>query len=268
MNFETPQQRLNAIHEQIQRQLANHEITELVNTDQIKLYRCKQPGTWAYGFDIILAPTCITISGDIGHVLYNVGRGLDFLAGYGCTDYGFKKLDDVYRQQKEVSSYQLASYLYPLIYKHLWFETIAPEKKPAALIDPEHWHQATTNEIAGAMEVLWDAVKQLHLTEDEAKLPTWLQDIDYDEATIEGIYTLLDELRDSHYQPDLADLHPTLQDSILPELDPDWWEHCFTETEWNVVWVTACAQWAASRFLAQQPDSETADTEGNAVCSS
>jgi len=76
--------------------LKNHQYRPLVDADDVKVWRCKQPGTNAYAFDIMLTRYGIAVVGDIANLTFGVGLGygLEFLAGDDVGYYIHSKLDE------------------------------------------------------------------------------------------------------------------------------------------------------------------------------
>ncbi|MDE1466032.1 hypothetical protein [Spartinivicinus poritis] len=253
MRLQPPAVRTNEIEKQIKRDFSKHQVTEFANTKHAQIYRCQQPGTWINGFDIILAPTCITVSGDIGEVLYTVGRGLKFLAGYGCSSYGFEKLDDAYRNKKEVNNYALAEYVYNLIYDLLELENINSKYFPEELIPPSEIDESKPEKLQLAIEFLWlDVLEKLYLPDEyieNEEYPEWLNQIEVSEENLEIIYNMSDHLRDHDYTPDEHELYQIIRDTHWDDIDPEWFDGGFLVEARSVSWVTSCAQWAAAKWL-------------------
>lgn len=76
--------------------LKNHQYRPLIDADDVKVWRCQQPGTSAYAFDIMLTRYGIAVVGDIANLTFGVGLsyGLDFLAGDDVGYYIHSKLDE------------------------------------------------------------------------------------------------------------------------------------------------------------------------------
>ncbi|MCE4073506.1 MULTISPECIES: hypothetical protein [Pseudomonas] len=76
--------------------LKNHQYRALVDNDDVKVWRCKQPNTNAYAFDIMLTRFGIAVVGDIANLTFGVGLayGLEFLAGNDVGYYIHSKLDE------------------------------------------------------------------------------------------------------------------------------------------------------------------------------
>lgn len=76
--------------------LKNHQYRPLVDADDVKVWRCQQPGTSAYAFDIMLTRYGIAVVGDIANLTFGVGLGygLEFLAGDDVGYYIHSKLDE------------------------------------------------------------------------------------------------------------------------------------------------------------------------------
>ncbi|MDF3936701.1 hypothetical protein [Pseudomonas citronellolis] len=76
--------------------LKNHQFLALVDNDDVKVWRCKQPGSTAYAFDIMMTRFGIAVVGDIANLTFSVGLGygIDFLAGDDVGYYIHSKLDE------------------------------------------------------------------------------------------------------------------------------------------------------------------------------
>ena len=249
MNFITPYQREKEYKKRAEERLKEHQFTLLVDTEEVQIYRCSRPNTIVYSFDIVLAPNCIAISGDIGRVgrvLYGVGKGLGFLANYGCSDYGFEKLDSAYFERKEISGYLVADCFYRTIYEHFGLEEI--EEPPQDLKKPS---DVKSGELYAALRELKRTLQIYHDANGWEELPEWLQGISLDDDPY-YFKELLNELEQCNYKPSsedelcrLMDEHGITERIELPEGD-------FTVHHSSVMWVTACAEYAAGRILEQQ----------------
>ncbi|WP_163836823.1 hypothetical protein [Spartinivicinus ruber] len=251
MNFITPYQREKEYKNRAAERLKDHQFTLLVDTDEVQIYRCSRPNTIVYSFDIVLAPNCIAISGDIGRVLYSVGRGLGFLANYGCSDYGFEKLDSAYSEKREVSAYLVADTFYRLIYEFLAFEEIESDEIPKAFKKPS---EVESEELEEALEELRKALTSLHDTLDDSNLPKWLKGFEANDNTIRCFHDLIEALAGHSYEPDEQLLGQIIQDTGYSDFDYDWWDYSYTQPDSNVMWVTACAEYAAGRILERQKE--------------
>lgn len=82
--------------------LKDHEYTVLADTDQLKVWRCKAPGTTCYAFDILITRFGIAIVGDINGLTFNVGLsyGIEFLAGRDIGYYIHSKLEEHCRERE------------------------------------------------------------------------------------------------------------------------------------------------------------------------
>lgn len=71
------------------------EYTCLVKNDEIEAWRCKQPDTVVYCFDIIITRFGIAVFGDISTITFRVGSsyGIDFLAGNDIDYYILSKVE-------------------------------------------------------------------------------------------------------------------------------------------------------------------------------
>jgi hypothetical protein len=75
--------------------LEDHKYTLLADTEQLKAWRCKAPGTTCYAFDILITRFGIAIVGDINGLTFDVGLSYDieFLAGDDIGYYIHSKLE-------------------------------------------------------------------------------------------------------------------------------------------------------------------------------
>ncbi len=75
--------------------MAQHEYTCLMQQDNLVAWRCKDPKSTAYAFDIMMTRFGIAVVGDIDNLTFTVGLGygLKFLAGDDVTYYLHTKLD-------------------------------------------------------------------------------------------------------------------------------------------------------------------------------
>ncbi|WP_139671830.1 hypothetical protein [Pseudomonas sp. F16(2018)] len=82
--------------------LKGHEYTVLADTDQIKAWRCKAPGTTCYAFDILITRFGIATVGDIDGLTFSVGLsyGIEFLAGDDIGYYVHSKLQEHCRERE------------------------------------------------------------------------------------------------------------------------------------------------------------------------
>lgn len=82
--------------------LKDHEYTVLADTDQLKVWRCKAPGTTCYAFDILITRFGIATVGDIDGLTFNVGLsyGIEFLAGDDIGYYIHSKLEEHCRERE------------------------------------------------------------------------------------------------------------------------------------------------------------------------
>lgn len=82
--------------------LKDYEYTVLADTDQLKVWRCKAPGTTCYAFDILITRFGIAIVGDINGLTFNVGLsyGIEFLAGKDIGYYIHSKLEEHCRERE------------------------------------------------------------------------------------------------------------------------------------------------------------------------
>jgi len=75
---------------------------QVVNTEDVKIWRCGEPGTNIYRFELVVTKYSIYMSGDIGQLVWpNIGsRGLSFLAGLDVEYYICSKLALVYQDNE------------------------------------------------------------------------------------------------------------------------------------------------------------------------
>lgn len=244
MSFKSPLQRDHNVKQKAESILKNNKVTELVNTDDVQIYRCRDKSdSVVYGFDIILAPNCITISGDIGRILYGEGKGLDFLAQYGCSDYGFEKLDSAYREKNETNDYLVADHFYKIIYEHLQIGFFEGEEFSEELKEPS---KLSTSE---ELEVALDALTKLVVDAEKGK---FLQGL-WRSNDLNCFSIILRRLQEHCFEPSEDELMQIIEDSEISSLniDSEWWEYDVTVPVWKNLWVTACAQWAATKWLEQ-----------------
>jgi hypothetical protein len=80
--------------EKVAEWIKDHQYTQLASTDAVEVWRAQKPGSSSYAFDITMSRYGIAVYGDIGNLVFNVGRsyGLKFLAGTD-EDYVYRKLD-------------------------------------------------------------------------------------------------------------------------------------------------------------------------------
>ena len=78
------------------RTMEKHEYQALALTEKCQVWRCNEPGTSCYAFDIMLTRFGIAVVGDIDSLTFRVGLsyGIDFLAGSDVTYYIHSKLDE------------------------------------------------------------------------------------------------------------------------------------------------------------------------------
>ena len=70
-----------ALIARVDEDLAQHQYTQLVNENGVEVWRCKQPGTRNYHFDICVTAYGMSMFGDIDGLIWNVGSdyGINFL---------------------------------------------------------------------------------------------------------------------------------------------------------------------------------------------
>lgn len=89
-----------ALAARVAEDLANHQYTQLVNENGVEVWRCAQPGTSCYGFDICVTRFGMSMMGDIGPLVFNVGSlyGINFLR-HKSDGYLHEKLDSECKRQ-------------------------------------------------------------------------------------------------------------------------------------------------------------------------
>ncbi len=82
--------------------LKNHVYTNLANQEGVQVWRCQEPGSTCYAFDIVMTRFGIAILGDIPNITFSVGLGygMKFLAGDDITYYIHSKVDQVCRSRE------------------------------------------------------------------------------------------------------------------------------------------------------------------------
>ncbi|WP_416425387.1 hypothetical protein RAM80_06405 [Pseudomonas sp. App30] len=82
--------------------LKDLEYTVLADTDQLKAWRCKAPGTTCYAFDILITRFGIATVGDIDGLTFGVGLsyGIEFLAGDDIGYYIHSQLEEHCRERE------------------------------------------------------------------------------------------------------------------------------------------------------------------------
>jgi len=82
--------------------LKDHQYTVLADTEQLKAWRCKAPGSTFYAFDILMTRFGIATVGDIDGLTFNVGLsyGIEFLAGKDIEYYIHSKLEEHCRERE------------------------------------------------------------------------------------------------------------------------------------------------------------------------
>ena len=89
-----------ALTARVQEDLAQHQYTQLVNENGVEVWRCKAPGSTHYGFDICITRFGMSMMGDIGPLVFNVGSlyGINFLR-HRSDGYLHEKLDSDCKRQ-------------------------------------------------------------------------------------------------------------------------------------------------------------------------
>jgi hypothetical protein len=84
----------NALVARVAEDLSEHQYTQLVNENGVEVWRCAQPGTSMYGFDICVTRFGMSVMGDIGSLVFHVGAsyGINFLR-HKSDGYLHEKLD-------------------------------------------------------------------------------------------------------------------------------------------------------------------------------
>lgn len=78
--------------------LRDHEYKLLVNDNGVEVWSCKRPDSICYAFNIVMFPMGICMAGDTGELVFDVARGLGFLAGDDVEYYIHSKLSQDCRQ--------------------------------------------------------------------------------------------------------------------------------------------------------------------------
>lgn len=157
--------------ERAQKVLENHEFTKMVDQNGYQVWRCKEPGTICYAFDIYLGRYGITITGDIGELTFDVARDLEFLAGKDIDYYIHSKLTQEYREQKILSKKKVQQMIYQTLHSCLYdsipegfkFDNDSLNLKPLLEI-------AQTQTDRKEVEELLDAYEELRLCDFEPDL--------------------------------------------------------------------------------------------------
>jgi hypothetical protein len=63
------QEEIDQINVDVERWLAEHQITCIVGAGPVRLWKCQKPGTWIYGFHVTIGPGGLLLSGDVGELL-------------------------------------------------------------------------------------------------------------------------------------------------------------------------------------------------------
>lgn len=89
-----------ALAARVAEDLEKHQYTQLVNENGVEVWRCAQPGTSCYGFDICVTRFGISMMGDIGSLVFHVGSsyGINFLR-HQSDGYLHEKLDSDCKRQ-------------------------------------------------------------------------------------------------------------------------------------------------------------------------
>lgn len=80
--------------------LAQHQYTQLVNENGVEVWRCQQPGTRVYHFDICVTAYGMSMFGDIDGLLWHVGAdyGINFLR-HQSDGYLHEKLESTCKRE-------------------------------------------------------------------------------------------------------------------------------------------------------------------------
>lgn len=80
--------------------LAKHQYTQLVNENGVEVWRCQQPGTRVYHFDICVTAYGMSMFGDIDGLLWHVGAdyGINFLR-HQSDGYLHEKLESTCKRE-------------------------------------------------------------------------------------------------------------------------------------------------------------------------
>lgn len=119
MKLESPQERLDNIRQQLERDLKDHVVAVVADTERVKCWRCAKPGTWMYGFYVTVIPGFVIIAGDIGEIVFQPTHPdpLDFIKG-GDAHYQYGKATSEYREQQSVLPYRVREALAALVFHH------------------------------------------------------------------------------------------------------------------------------------------------------
>lgn len=86
--------------ERVARDLSQHQYIKLVNDNGVEVWRCMDPRTTCYGFDICVTRFGMSVMGDIGSLVFHVGSsyGINFLR-HQSDGYLHEKLDENCKRQ-------------------------------------------------------------------------------------------------------------------------------------------------------------------------
>ena len=82
-----------------------------VDVDGYLVYHCHKPGTRVYSFELFIGREGISVSGDIGPIVWDGRTGLGFLAGGDVDYYVYSKLASVYSDKQEVDRSRVEEFL-------------------------------------------------------------------------------------------------------------------------------------------------------------
>ncbi len=140
-----------------ERTLEKHEYTCLIDTDKVEVWRCQQPGTTCYAFDIMMTRFGIAVVGDIDNLTWTVGHsyGMKFLAGKDVTYYMHTKLDQVHKKiefNESKFKQAITNNMCKVIVEHATSEEIADDDFPPFIL------QGNDDELVGTS--CFDALKE------------------------------------------------------------------------------------------------------------
>ncbi|KPA95395.1 hypothetical protein [Pseudomonas asplenii] len=93
-------QERSALAARVAEDLAQHQYTQLVNENGVEVWRCQQPGTRVYHFDICVTAYGMSMFGDIDGLLWHVGAdyGINFLR-HQSDGYLHEKLESACKRE-------------------------------------------------------------------------------------------------------------------------------------------------------------------------
>lgn len=117
--------------------LKNHKYTCLSRGETHELWRCAEPGSSTYAFDITMTRYGIAIMGDISGLVFRVGMdyGMGFLAGTDVEYYIHSKLEHKHFDEVEIDPRIVQLFLIQAYAIH--FQENLPEHKFFESVDPD-----------------------------------------------------------------------------------------------------------------------------------